>query len=206
MGGPTRSANPGVPVMALKAMKAMQAAKAMKATKGSKAMKASMKARKAMKAKVVSKIARGVFAKSAVLSGRKEKTSGGLRKADLTKNGQGKVVSRKMSARGKRAWASSKLKAWTDACKKARKALGLKGFVAVGGQTAAGSSKAGAPSSIEGPTCISHSCMVAGPSPVVRTWKMCTSFPPLPSIVHCTLAQFPWALSSGLFPLPLAPL
>merc|ERR1712110_129598 len=130
--GPTRPANPGVPVMALKAMKAM------KATKGSKAMKASMKARKAMKANVVSKIARGVFAKSAVLSGRKEKTSGGLRKADLTKNGQGKVVSRKMSARGKRAWANSKLKAWTDACKKARKALGLKGFVAVGGQTAAG--------------------------------------------------------------------
>merc|ERR1712087_879594 len=74
------------------------------------------------------------------------------------------------------------------------------------GQSTAVSSKAGAPSSLEGPTCISHSCMVAGPSPVVRTWKMCTSFPPLPSIVHCTLAQFPWALSSGLFPLPLAPL
>merc|ERR550517_1527054 len=101
-------------------------------------MKATMKARKAMKAKAVSKIARGVFAKSAVLSGRKEKTSGGLRKADLTKNGQGKEASRKMSARGKRAWASSKLKAWTDACKKARKALGLEGFVAVGGQSAAG--------------------------------------------------------------------
>merc|ERR1712007_169608 len=91
----------------------MGAAKAMKATKTPRAMKTTMK-------------------------GRKDKTSGGLRKVDLTKNGQGKVVSRKMSARGKRAWANSKLRAWTDACKKARKALGLEGFVAVGGQSAAG--------------------------------------------------------------------
>merc|ERR1711994_41303 len=93
---------------------------------------------KAMKKKAVSKIARGLFAKSAVLSGRKQKTSGGLRREDLVKNRHGRVVSRKMSARGKRSWASSKLKIWNDAVKKARKALGLKGFVAVGGSTAAG--------------------------------------------------------------------
>merc|ERR1719353_1982333 len=93
---------------------------------------------KAMKTKRVSKIARGILAKSAVLSGRKEKTSGGLRREDLTKNGNGRVVSRKMSARGKRAWAGSKLKMWNDAVKKARKVLGLKGFVAVGGKTVAG--------------------------------------------------------------------
>merc|ERR1712032_911204 len=100
-----------------------------------KAMKGGMKA---MKTKRVSKIARGILAKSAVLSGRKEKTSGGLRREDLTKNGNGRVVSRKMSARGKRAWAGSKLKMWNDAVKKARKVLGLKGFVAVGGKTVAG--------------------------------------------------------------------
>merc|ERR1712037_88005 len=91
-----------------------------------------------MKTKRVSKIAPGILAKSAVLSGRKEKTSGGLRREDLTKNGNGRVVSRKMSARGKRAWAGSKLKMWNDAVKKARRVLGLKGFVAVGGKTVAG--------------------------------------------------------------------
>merc|ERR1719148_630437 len=109
----------------------------MKAPKAMKTKKA-MKAMNAMKAKAVSKIARGIFAKSAVLSGRKEKTSGGLRRGDLTQNGDGKVVSRKMSARAKRAWAGSKLKVWNDAVKKARKVLGLKGFVAVGGKTVTG--------------------------------------------------------------------
>merc|ERR1719362_9488 len=112
--------------------------KAIKATKSMKATRGSMKVRKAMQRKIVSKITRGVLAKSAIQSGRKEKTVGGLRKADLTKNRQGKVVSRKRSANSKRAWAGSKLKAWTEACRKARKALGLQGFVAVGGKTAAG--------------------------------------------------------------------
>ena len=140
---PPRFPLPCLHAMALKPMKAMKASKTMKTKKainvGMKAMKATktMKA-KARKAKAVSKIARGMFAKSAVLSGRKEKTSGGLRRGDLTKNGHGKVVSRKMSARGKRAWAGSKLKVWNDAVKKARKVLGLKGFVAVGGKTVAG--------------------------------------------------------------------
>ena len=101
------------------------------------AMKA-MKTSKSMKKRAASKIARGTRAKSSVLSGRKEKTSGGLRKGDLTRNKNGRVVSKKMSARGKKAWAGSKLKAWTDAVKKARKALGVRGFVGVGGKTAEG--------------------------------------------------------------------
>merc|ERR1719436_810345 len=106
----------------------------MKAAMKKAAMKRSMKPMK----KVVSKIAKGKRAKSAVFSGRKEKTSGGLKRGDLIKNKRGKVVSRAASARSKRAFASSGLKAWADACKAARKALGLTGFVSIGGKSAAG--------------------------------------------------------------------
>merc|ERR1712099_6051 len=91
-----------------------------------------------MKAKRVSIIAKGKLAKSAVFSGRKEKTTSGLKKSDLVKNKTGKVVSKKASARAKRVYANSGLKKWADACKKARKELGLKGFVAIGGNSAEG--------------------------------------------------------------------
>merc|ERR1719277_2354958 len=101
--------------------------------------KAAMKASgKAMKAKKVSVIAAGPRAKSSVFSGRKEKTKGGLTKGGLVKNKEGKVVSRKMSANAKKAYASSAIKSWAEACKAARKALGITGFVPVGGKTAAG--------------------------------------------------------------------
>merc|ERR1719437_88591 len=101
-----------------------------------KAMKGGMK--KAMKAKRVSVIAKGTAAKAAVFNGRKEKTVGGLTKAALTKSKTGKVVSKQASARAKKAYATSSIKKWADACKAARKALGLKGFVPMGGKTAAG--------------------------------------------------------------------
>merc|ERR1719356_1359981 len=94
--------------------------------------------KKVMKAKRVSKIARGSRAKSSVFSGRKEKTVGGLTKEGLTKNKLGKVVSKKASARVKKAYASSPIKAWAEAVKAARKALGVTGFVAIGGKSAAG--------------------------------------------------------------------
>merc|ERR1712232_839855 len=100
-------------------------------------MKKSAK-RASMKAKTVSKIAKGVMAKSSVFSGRKLKTVGGLQRSDLVKNKNGKIVSKKMSARAKRSWASGKLKAWADAVKRARKALGVKGFVAIGVKPPAG--------------------------------------------------------------------
>merc|ERR1712032_1596500 len=90
------------------------------------------------KAKRVSIIAKGKLAKSAVFSGRKEKTTSGLKKSDLIKSKTGKVVSKKASARAKRVYANSGLKKWADACKKARKELGLKGFVAIGGKSAEG--------------------------------------------------------------------
>merc|ERR1712146_244437 len=62
-------------------------------------MGAAMKAMKAMKKKAVSKIARGSHAKSMVLRGSKEKTTGGLTAKDLIKNKYGKIVSKKSSAR-----------------------------------------------------------------------------------------------------------
>merc|ERR1712238_448385 len=86
----------------------------------------------------VSKVAQGKRAKSTVFRGSKEKTSGGLTKDKLTKNKKGKVVSKASSAASKKRYASSGLKAWADAVKAARKALGLTGFVAIGGKSAAG--------------------------------------------------------------------
>merc|ERR1712139_544601 len=92
-------------------------------------MGAAMKAMKAMKKKAVSKIAKGRYAKSVVFRGNKEKTTGGLTKGDLVQNKRGKIVSKKLLANGKKAYAN--IKGWTVAVQKARKTLGVKGFVAV---------------------------------------------------------------------------
>merc|ERR1711964_209810 len=86
-----------------KAMKAMRAAKAMKAMKR------------------VSKFAKGKFAKAVVFRGTKAATLGGLSKADLTKSKTGKIVGKKKSALGKKFYA--RIKGWTSAVQKARKAL-----------------------------------------------------------------------------------
>merc|ERR1712023_519024 len=111
---------------AMKAMKKKAAMKAMKVMKKKAAMKAMkvMKkkaAMKAMKKKAVSKIARGSHAKSMVLCGSKEKTTGGLTAKDLIKNKYGKIVSKKSSARSKKS-------PWIQAVAKARKALKITGF------------------------------------------------------------------------------
>merc|ERR1711943_139948 len=97
---------------------------------GMKAMKAmaAMKAMGAMKKKAVSKIAKGCFAKVVVFRGSKAKTSGGLTSSDLIKNSRGKIVSKKASQRAKKNYY---IKGWITAVQKARKALGLKGFVAI---------------------------------------------------------------------------
>merc|ERR1719276_845516 len=117
------------------AMKKAAMKSAMKAAMKKSAMKGGMK--KATKAKRISVIAKGKAAKAAVFAGRKEKTVGGLTKAALTKSRTGKVVSKQASARAKNAYATSSIKRWAEACKAARKALGLKGFVPMGGKTAA---------------------------------------------------------------------
>merc|ERR1712079_288436 len=92
---------------------------------------------KAMKKKRVSKIARGTRARSSVFNGNKEKTVTGMTKDKLMKNKFGKIVSKAQSARAKSRYSRS-VKFWADAVKAARKALGLKGFVAIGGSSASG--------------------------------------------------------------------
>merc|ERR1712216_321364 len=93
---------------------------------------------KAMKTKRVSFIAKGVRARAAVFSGRKQKTISGLTKEKLTKNKFGRIVSKAASARAKRVYAKSGLKKWAEAIQAARNALGCKGFVAINGKSAHG--------------------------------------------------------------------
>merc|ERR1712224_361106 len=99
-----------------------------KAMKAMKAM-AAVKAMRAMKKKAVTKIAKGRYAKAVVFHGTKEKTLSGITKGDLIKNKYGKIVTKKKVAQGKKAF--THIKGWTVAVQKARKALGLKGFVAI---------------------------------------------------------------------------
>merc|ERR1711924_256668 len=87
-----------------------------------------MGAMRAMKKKAVSKTAKGRMAKAVVFRGSKEKTVGGLTSSDLIKNKYGKIVSKKRSLFAKK---NNFIKGWTTAVQKARKALGLKGFVEI---------------------------------------------------------------------------
>merc|ERR1711904_324496 len=66
----------------------------------------------------------GSHAKSMVLRGSKEKTTGGLTAKDLIKNKYGRIVSKKVSAKSKKS-------PWIQAVTNARNALKVKGFVAV---------------------------------------------------------------------------
>ena len=111
-----------------KAMKARKARKAMKSRKARKSMK-----KRGRKAKKVSIVAKNKRAKLTVFrgTGGKQRTQSGLTKADLKKNKNGKVVSKKASLRGQK-------NKWAIALNKARKALGIKGFCAVGGKAGKG--------------------------------------------------------------------
>merc|ERR1711944_211234 len=90
------------------------------------------------KAMRVSKIAKGKRAKSSVFRGTKTSTSGGLKKSDLMRNRNGKVVSKKSSARAKKAYQKNGLAKWTKAVQQAKKSMGIKGFQVIGGKTAKG--------------------------------------------------------------------
>merc|ERR1711973_767700 len=94
--------------------------------------------KKAMKkkAKRVSIVARGHGAKGRVFSGKKVRTSGGLKKSSLMRNKHGRVVSKKLHAQGKKNYKN--VQKFANAVKAARKALGVKGFVPIGGKTAKG--------------------------------------------------------------------
>merc|ERR1712110_958489 len=87
--------------------------------------KAAMK-KAAMKQKT---IATGRFRKAQVFRGSRVKTAGGLKKTDLKKNKNGKVVSISLSNAGKKSY--HRIKAWVVATTKARAALNIKGFVAI---------------------------------------------------------------------------
>merc|ERR1712243_87814 len=100
--------------------------------------KKAMKKTGMKKAKRVSKIAKGKHARAAVFRGRKQKTATGLKKSDLMVSKKGKIVTKKASARGKKIYVKHGLAKFTKATMAARKALGLKGFVPVGGKTAKG--------------------------------------------------------------------
>merc|ERR1719415_53429 len=64
-----------------------------------------------------------------VWNGTKTFTKGGLTKSSLMVNKNGRLVSKKTHAHGKKAYAG--VQAWTAACTKARKELGIAGFVAL---------------------------------------------------------------------------
>merc|ERR1719362_2191662 len=101
------------------------------------AMKRAMKAGSAMKAmKRKSKVARGFGAKTRVLRGDKVKTAGGLTADELMRNKRGKVVSKRRSAFGQKAY--RKVQGWIESLMAARKALSFTGFCAVNGKTKEG--------------------------------------------------------------------
>merc|ERR1711956_112096 len=115
------------------AMKTKKTAMKAKATAMKAAMRKAMK--KAMKKSI---IAKGKLAKAMVLRGSKVKTQGGLKKENLRKNKDGKIVSKKASDRSKKAFAGSALQKWGKAVQTAKKELNLTGFIIVGGKTAQG--------------------------------------------------------------------
>merc|ERR1711862_231955 len=88
-----------------------------------------MKSMKVMKAKKLSVIAKGKLMRAVVFNGRKQKTASGHKKSDLMKSKRGKIVTKAQHAAGKKAY--GRIKAWTSACQKAKKELGVTGFVAV---------------------------------------------------------------------------
>merc|ERR1711976_925088 len=81
------------------------------------------------KAKTVSAIAKGKLMRAVVFIGRKQKTASGHKKSDLMKSRSGKIITKAQHAAGKKAY--GRIKAWTVACQKAKKELGVTGFVAL---------------------------------------------------------------------------
>mmetsp|Transcript_29737 Transcript_29737/g.68967 ORF Transcript_29737/g.68967 Transcript_29737/m.68967 type:complete len:124 (-) Transcript_29737:70-441(-) len=82
--------------------------------------------------------ARARGAKASVFAGRRTKTSGGLRKEHLVKNKEGRVVAKSLSKAAAARWNKNPMRAWVEATRQARQALGIKGFVPIGGVSATG--------------------------------------------------------------------
>ena len=86
--------------------------------------------RKRVTRRAVRKPKKNVGSMRRVWSGTADRTGGGLIKKDLMINKRGKVVSKKSHAHGAKRFKKSGLGRWVQACQKARKELGLTGFVA----------------------------------------------------------------------------
>ncbi|CAD7974590.1 unnamed protein product [Amoebophrya sp. A120] len=83
-----------------------------------------------------SKVAYGKYGKSIVKKGHKKQTGGGLVAADLSRNKKGKVVQASRSILAKET--QTHIASWAKATKQAKRALGLTGFVPVGGKSQTG--------------------------------------------------------------------
>merc|ERR1719437_124736 len=115
-------ATPRVPMKATRAAKVKPVLATPRGPMKGKHFAKRLKAMKAVtKATRVSSIARGNKAKVQVYKGKKMKTKGGLKKADLTKSKRGKIVSVRKSIAGR----ESK---WAKAMAKARAIKGYVGF------------------------------------------------------------------------------
>merc|ERR1719487_1219766 len=118
-----------------KAMETMQVTPAATMAPTKTVVKAMKKVSVQTKKKRVSKVAKGRRAKYLVFKGTKEKTVSGLTKEDIVRSKSGKLVSRKKSALGKK---FDRVKGWRESFMKARAVMGMRGFVAMNGQSAQG--------------------------------------------------------------------
>jgi len=86
----------------------------------------------------VSIIAFGKGARRRVFTGKKEKTTGGLKRSDLIRSRKGRIVSKRAHFSGKKLYYRNGISKWVQAIQEARKVLKLKGFVPIGGNTPQG--------------------------------------------------------------------
>jgi hypothetical protein len=114
----------GAACVAHSAAGSVKLAKTAKLTKSMKVMKS----KKVMKVKKRT-VARGKRGKALVYKGKFVKTSGGLTKDHLTKSKNGKIVSKRRQAHGKKSYAN--IQKWVKAFLDARAQMGITGFVAL---------------------------------------------------------------------------
>ena len=121
-----KAKTPKAPKRRRTSRKVVRKAKTPRASKRRRSARKSSK--KAKRAARKPRIKYGSFRR--VWSGTADRSNGGLTKKDLCLNKRGKVVSKKALANGKKKFKNSALSKWVVATQKARKELGLVGFVA----------------------------------------------------------------------------
>ena len=87
----------------------------------------------------VRRIVKGKRTRASVCAGGKEKTKVGTTKTNFIQNKRGKFVTKAFSNASKQRYKDNTcVQAWAKALQEARKELNIKGFVPIGGKTAAG--------------------------------------------------------------------